>query len=85
VTDATREDLLEYANTKIHIHALYRFIDNTLWDVFREEFLNFITNDFQRIQTDIRAKVRVYLLTRGVYVTTYNSRHTILDALYDVV
>jgi hypothetical protein len=85
VANATKEDLSEYTNTKIHVHVLHGFMDNTLWDAFKEEFDNFTTYDFQRIRTDIRIKLRVHLLSRGVYVTTHNSRHTISDALYDVV
>jgi hypothetical protein len=85
VANATKGDLSEYTDTKIHVHVLHGFMDDTLWDAFKEEFDNFTTHDFQQMRTDIRIKLRVHLLSRGVYVATHNNRYTISDALYDIV
>jgi len=37
------------------------------------------------MRIDIRAKLRTYLLKRGVYIGRYNNRYLILEALFDLL
>jgi len=70
---------------KIYMHVWENFIDYTLWTVFKEEFEGFTTKDFRCIRINIRAKLRTYLLKRGVYVGRYNNRYLILEALFNLL
>ena len=60
------------------------FTDYTLWIIFQEEFHGFTANDFKRIYFKLRVKLRIHLLKRGVYITIYNNRYTLLEVLFDV-
>ena len=82
---ATKEDLVEYVTTKMHVHVQEDFTDYTLWTVFLEEFNGFTADDFKRLRSDIRAKLRAHLLRRGVYVAKHNKRYTISEALFDLL
>jgi sulfur transfer complex TusBCD TusB component (DsrH family) len=61
------------------------FTDYTLWTVFQEEFYRFTVNNFKRIRSKLRAKLRIYLLKRGVYIAIYNNRYTLSKVLFDVL
>jgi hypothetical protein len=80
---ATKEELAEYVATKIYVHVLEEFTDYTLWTVVQEEFEGFTIDDFKKMRSDTRAKLRTHLLKRGVYVGTHNSRYTLSEALFD--
>jgi hypothetical protein len=60
------------------------FIDYILWTVFQEEFYGFTANDFKKIHTNIKAKLRIYLLKKGVYIITHNNKHILSEVLFDL-
>ena len=37
------------------------------------------------MRTNIRVKLRTYLLKRGVYIGKYNNRYLILEALFNLL
>ena len=84
-TIAFKDELGDYIAIKVYIYIQENFTDYTLWTVFKEEFEGFTTKDFRRMRINIRAKLRTYLLKRGVYVGKYNSRYLILEALFDLL
>jgi hypothetical protein len=84
-TTSTAEELVDYVNTKIYVHTFEDFTDNSLWCLFQEEFEGFTTEDFKKIRTDIRTKLRNHLLRRGVYVATNSRQYSISDALFDLL
>jgi hypothetical protein len=59
------------------------FIDYILWTIFQEEFYKFTTNNFKRIHANTRAKLRIYLLKKRVYIVIYNNRHSLSEVLFD--
>ena len=82
---ATKEELGEYVTTKVYVHVREGFTDYTLWTVFQEEFHGFTVDDFRRMRSDSRAKLRTHLLKRGVYVATHNNRYTLSEVLFDLL
>jgi hypothetical protein len=84
-TIASKDELGDYIAIKVYIHIQENFIDYILWTVFKEEFKGFTTKDFRRMRINIRAKLRTYLLKRGVYVGKYNSRYSISEALFNLL
>jgi len=53
--------------------------------LFQEEFEGFTIKDFRKICSITRAKLRTYLLQRGVYVATYSNRYPLYKVLYNVL
>ena len=60
--NATQDNLEEYVATKIYLHNYEDFTDYDLWTIFREEFKNFIINNFKQLCISIKAKLHAYLL-----------------------
>jgi len=85
IANTIKDKLGEYVETKVYVYTRENFIDYTLWIVFKEEFKGFTTEDFRRMRIDIRAKLRTYLLKRGVYMGRYNNRYLILEALFNLL
>ena len=56
--------------------------DYTLWSLFQEDFTGWTSENIKTLRNDTRAKLRLHLLKRGVYVPPYNNRYPILDALF---
>ncbi|RDW75512.1 hypothetical protein BP6252_06654 [Coleophoma cylindrospora] len=81
----SKEDLNEYALTKMHVHTEADFTDYTLWMVFKEEFESFTESTFKKLRVDVRAKLRIHLLQRGVYVDKPNAQHPLAAVLHDVL
>jgi len=79
------EDLKEYIETKIYKYIYKNFTDYILWSLFQEEFEGFTIKDFRKIRSIIRAKLRTYLLQRGVYVATYSNRYPLYKVLHNVL
>jgi hypothetical protein len=69
--------------TKVYIYVQEEFIDYTLWIVFQEEFYRFTADNFKRIYTNTRVKLRTYLPKRGVYIAIDNNKHTFSEILFD--
>jgi hypothetical protein len=44
---AIEDQVEEYVLTKIHIYEKDNFTDYTLWEVFAEDFHNFVLDDFK--------------------------------------
>jgi hypothetical protein len=78
-TSASKTELGEYVDTKLHIYE--EFSDYTLWSLFQEDFAGWTSENFKTLRNDTRAKLRLHLLKRGVYVPPYNNRYPISDAL----
>src|SRR5271170_1233488 len=85
VATASEEDLEEYMETKIYEYTYENFTDYTLWSLFQEEFEGFTIEDFRKIRSVTRAKLRTHLLQRGVYVATHSNRVTISERLFEVI
>jgi hypothetical protein len=83
--NATQDDLEEYVATKIYSHNYEDFTDYDLWTIFREEFKNFTVNNFRQLRIGTRAKLRAYLLRRGVYVEKHNTKRHISDVLFSLL
>lgn len=82
---ASKDKLKDYVVIKVYIYTQENFTNYTLWIVFKEEFKGFTIKDFKRMRIDIRAKLRTYLLKRGVYIGRYNNRYLISEALFDLL
>ena len=61
------------------------FTDYTLWTIFQEEFHGFTANNFKRMHSKLRVKLQIHLLKRGVYITIYNNRYTLLEVLFNIL
>jgi hypothetical protein len=81
----TKDELAEFVETKIYMHEKEDFSDNTLWTVFREEFKEFTLEDFRKMRSDTRAKLRKHLLKRGVCIAKHNARITLSNILFDII
>jgi hypothetical protein len=82
---ATKEDLEEYVDTKLHVHVREGFSDFTLWFLAKEEFEGWTKDDFRLLRKNTRAKLRLHLLKRGVYVAPYSTRHPMSNTLYNTL
>ena len=71
--------------TKMHVYIEADFTDYILWAIFQEEFGAFTIDDFRKLRTDTRARLRTHLLRRGVYVAKHNNRYLISKVLVDVL
>lgn len=58
----------EYILTKIYIYKKNNFKDYTLWEVFTEDFGTFDLDDFKILQSATKVRLRLLLLSRGVFV-----------------
>jgi len=85
IVTALEEDLEEYIKTKIYKYIYKNFTDYTLQLLFQEEFKGFTIKDFRKIRSITRAKLRTYLLQRGVYVAIYSNRYPLYKVLYNVL
>ena len=82
---AAKNDLEEYVKTKMHVHVREDFSDNAVWYAFKEEFEDFAADDFRKLRTDTRIKLRLHLLRGGVFVAQHASaRCALSDVLFDV-
>jgi len=71
--------------TKIYKYIYKNFTDYTLRSLFQEEFKGFTIKDFRKIYSVTKAKLRTYLLQRGVYVATHSNRYPLYKVLYNVL
>jgi len=85
IATALEEDLEEYMETKIYKYIYKNFTDYTLRLLFQEEFEGFTIKDFRKIRSVTRAKLRTYLLQRGVYIAIYSNRYLLYKVLYNVL
>ena len=81
---AIKEELGEYITTKVYIYVQEEFIDYILQTIFQEEFHRFTANDFKKIYSKLKVKLQIHLFKKGVYITIYNNRYTLLEVLFDV-
>ena len=84
IVNAIKDKLGEYVEIKVYAYIQENFIDY-IWIVFKEEFKGFTTKDFRYMRINIRAKLRTYLLKRGVYIGRHNNRYLILEVLFDLL
>jgi hypothetical protein len=78
-------ELIEFVQTMIYLHETQDLTDNSLWIVVQEQFEGFTTDDFRRIRTVVRTKLRIYLLKRGVFAATNTRQYSISEALFDLL
>jgi nicotinate-nucleotide pyrophosphorylase len=71
--------------TKIHIYTRDNFTDYTLWEVFSEDFEKFDIKDFKIIRSGTKAKLRLLLVSRGVFVGKRSPKLAIYQALHNTV
>ena len=64
--------LEKFVNESIKAHIANDFKDIALWDVFRDGFEGFTLDNFKAIKATIRARLRKYLLGRGVFIYNIN-------------
>jgi hypothetical protein len=68
-TDKATEDQLEaYVITKMYVYERHNFADYTLWEVFAEDFANFEIDHFKTLRSATKARLRLLLISRGVFV-----------------
>ena len=53
--------------------------------MFQEDFKDFTLELFKQVQPGTRIGIRNYLVKRGVYITIYSRRVTILEWLFKVI
>jgi hypothetical protein len=82
---ATQSELEDYVATKTYTYETENFTDDTLWGVYQEDFVDFTVEAFQNLRTDTRAKLRVHLLQRGVYVQAHSKNLSIGKTLFNVL
>ena len=82
---ATKDKLVEFAQTMIYIYKTQDLTDTDLWLIFQEQFKGFTVKSFKKIRTDLRSKLQRYLLKRGVYIGKHNNRVTISKRLFEVI
>jgi hypothetical protein len=80
---ATEDQVEEYVLTKMHVYKKNNFKDYTLWEVFAEDFGTFDLNDFKILRSATKAKLRLLLLGRGVFVGKRTKLLTLYQALYN--
>jgi len=85
IATALEKDLEEYIEIKIYKYIYKNFMDYILRLLFQEEFEGFTIEDFRKICSVTKAKLRTYLLQRGVYVATHSNRYPLYKVLYDVL
>lgn len=83
--NATKEELGEYANTKLYNYEREGFTDYDLWFMFREEFEGWSKDNFKLLPKNTRVKLRLHLLKAGVYVAPYDTRYPISDVLFNTL
>jgi len=83
--ETIKDKLAEFIETKIYIYKKEDFLDNTLWTIFREEFKEFTLEDFRKIRSDTRAKLRKHLLKKEVCVAKHNTRITLSNVLFNII
>jgi hypothetical protein len=82
---ASKDEMEEYALTKIYLHEKEDFSDYNLWFIFKEEFENWTEDNLKALRTDTKMKLRRHLLQRGVYVAPYKARLSLARVLLDVI
>ena len=85
IATTLEEDLEEYIETKIYKYIYKNFTDYILQLLFQEESKGFTIKDFRKIRSITRAKLRTYLLQRGVYVAIYSNRYPLYKVLYNAL
>jgi hypothetical protein len=59
-------------------------MDYTLQTVFQEEFYGFTTDNFKKIYTNTKTKLRIHLFKKRVYVTIHNNKYILSEILFDL-
>ena len=87
VPDAIKEDdlLKEYMETKLELYTKYDMSDENLWELYREDFKDFKTDDFKRLGTYHQRWLRKYLRCGGVYVAPAGQGVLLTDVLHDTL
>jgi len=85
IATTLEEDLEQYIETKIYEYIYKNFTDYILRSLFQEEFKGFTIENFRKIRSITRVKLRTYLLQRGVYVAIHSNRYPLYKVLYNVL
>jgi hypothetical protein len=72
---ATKDELGDYIETRIHVYTRDNFKDYTLWGIYLEDFQGWTMEDFRRARTNAKSKLCALLLQRGVYVARHSNRY----------
>ena len=84
-TDASKDKLGDYIETRIYAYTQNDLKDYSLWGIFQEDFQEWTIDDFRRSQTIAKTRLRLHLLQRGVYVARHSNRYPLAKALFDVI
>lgn len=85
LNNATKEELGEYANTKLYNYEHEGFTDYNLWFMFREEFEGWGKDTFKLLSMNTRTKLRLQLIKQGVYIAPFSKRYPLSDVLFNVL
>ena len=85
VDEATKDELVEFAQTMIYIYETQDLVNMDLWVVFLEQFKGFTVESFKKIRTDLRFKLQRHLLKRDIYIGKHSNRVTISERLFEVI
>jgi hypothetical protein len=80
---ASEDQVEEYVLTKMHVYEKNNFMDYSLWEIFAEDFSTFELDDFKILRSATKIKLRLLLLSRGVFVGKRTKQLTLYQALYD--
>jgi hypothetical protein len=82
---ATKADVLEYMDTKLHEYTQDRITDDNLWYGFKEDFKDFTLDTFANIGWKHTQRLRTYLRCGGVRVEQNSPHLTIAGGVYNVL
>ena len=85
VDKISKDKLVEFIQTIIYLYNKQDLTNINLQTVFREQYKGFIVESFKKIRTNIKSKLRKYLLKRNIYVGKNSSRVPIYKLLYEVL
>ena len=87
VLDAIKEDdlLKEYTETRLNLYDKYNMSDESLWELYQEDFKDFKANDFKRLGNFYQQWLRRYLRCGGVYVAPAGQGVLLIDVLYNTL
>jgi hypothetical protein len=81
--ESSGDQVEEYVLTKMHVYEKNNFKDYTLWEVFAEDFGTFGLDDFKILRSATKARLRLLLISRGVFVGRRTKLLTLYQALWD--
>jgi hypothetical protein len=83
IDKASDEQAEEYVLTKIHVYEKNNFTDYSLWETFAEDFAKFEVDNFKILRSATKTKLRLFLISRGVFVSKRTNKLTLYQVLYD--